>query len=113
MKIARFVLSTIGAALLLSGCYSHRHDGYTHGPASAPTYDFDYYPEAQVYYYPQQRVYYWTDGGAWRSGPRVPQYYVLRAPVRVRLNAPEPYRYHEQVREQYPPGHHQRQQGPY
>jgi hypothetical protein len=61
-----------------------------------------YYPDAEVYYYPQRHVYYWSDGGAWRSGARVPPNYVLRSHVTVNLKSPEPYQYHDQVRVQYP-----------
>jgi hypothetical protein len=65
-----------------------------------------YYPDVEVYFEPHRHVYYWSDGGAWRSGPRVPQNIVLRSSVRVELDSPEPYRYHDELRKKYP---HQRQ----
>ena len=68
-----------------------------------------YYPEAEVYYQPRGHVYYWNEGGAWRSGPRVPPTFVLRSHVTVALQSPEPYRYHDEVRAKHP-RHQERQE---
>jgi hypothetical protein len=95
-------LLAVGSALLLIGCYVDRPRGYVRSPAVEASYSYVYYPDAEVYYEPQRHVYYWADGGAWRSGPRVPQNIVLRSSVRVNLDSPEPYRHHEEVRAQHP-----------
>ena len=92
----------IGSALLLIGCYVDRPRGYAGGPSVEASYSYLYYPDAEVYYYPQRHVYYWNDGGAWRSGSRVPSNFVLRSRVSVNLNSPEPYRHHDEVRTKYP-----------
>lgn len=102
MKITRYLLPSLVAALLLSGCYSHRDRGYTRSPEPYARYSYAYYPEAEVYYYPARRVYYWNDGRTWRSGTRVPSNYVLHSHVTVTLSSAEPYRHHDQVRTQYP-----------
>ena len=113
MKIASYLLLGIGAALLVSGCHSHRDRGYTRSPEPYARYSYVYYPEAEVYYYPARRVYYWNDGRTWRSGARVPSNYVLRSYVTVNLDSPEPYRYHDQVRTQYPRDRHWHGDGRY
>jgi hypothetical protein len=95
-------LLAIGSALLLIGCYTDHNRGYGRGPDVGVSYSYLYYPDAEVYYQPQRHVYYWNDGGAWRSGPRVPPNYVLRSHVTVRLNSHEPYQYHDELRTQYP-----------
>ena len=95
-------LLVIGGALLLVGCYVEQPRGYNHGPAMEASYAYVYYPDAEVYYEPHRHVYFWADGGAWRSGPRVPANYVLRSRVTVNLNSPEPYRYHDEVRAKHP-----------
>jgi len=81
-------LLAVGSALLLIGCYVDRPRGYVRSPAVEASYSYVYYPDAEVYYEPQRHVYYWADGGAWRSGPRVPQNIVLRSSVRVNLDSP-------------------------
>ena len=59
-----------GSALLLSGC---EEVAYTGG--GAVYYDYDYYPDCDVYFYPRAHIYYWNEGGAWRSGDRLPAVY--------------------------------------
>ena len=92
----------ISGLLWLVGCYVEQPRGYVGGPAVYAGYSYVYYPDAEVYYEPQHHVYYWAEGGAWRSGPRVPQNIVLRSSVRVDLDSPEPYRHHDEVRTKYP-----------
>ena len=106
-KIA--LLAMISCTLPLLVAMSERPRGDMRGPAVAVSYGYDYYPDAEVYYYPQRRVYYWNDGGAWRSGPRVPSTYVLRSSVRVDLPSPEPYRHHDEVRAKHPRHQEERQ----
>jgi hypothetical protein len=100
----KLTLLALSSSLLLFGCYGgHRH-GYARGPFGYATYSYEYYPDVEVYFEPHRHVYYWSDGGMWRSGPRVPQNIVLRSSVRVDLDSPEPYRRHEEVRAKHP-GH--------
>ena len=48
-------------------------------PAPSPAYyDYDYYPDWNVYYYPAGSTYYWYDNGTWVSGSRLPPRYVIR-----------------------------------
>ena len=65
--------------LLSAGCVG------VAGPGPVAYYDYDYYPEWDVYYYPEGHIYYWNDGGHWRSGGRLPSHYVLRDENRERL----------------------------
>jgi hypothetical protein len=98
----KLTLLSIVSALLLIGCYTERPREYVRSPAVEASYSYVYYPDAEVYYEPQRHVYFWADGGAWRSGPRVPGNIVLRSHVTVNLNSSEPYRHHEEVRAQHP-----------
>jgi hypothetical protein len=104
-------LLAIGSALLLIGCYTEPRQAYISGPTVEASYSYVYYPEVEVYYQPQRHVYFWADGGAWRSGPRVPSNMVLRSHVTVNLNTPEPYRRHDEVRAQHPRPPQQQQRG--
>jgi hypothetical protein len=106
MKNKLAILAIICALPLLVAMAERRH-GEARGPAVGVSFNYVYYPDAEVYYEPQHRVYYWNDGGAWRSGPRAPQNYVLRSSVRINLDSPEPYRHHDEVRAKYP---HQKQE---
>ena len=65
-----------GVTLLAPGCTVHHEVAYESGPY-AGYYDYDYYPEANVYFYPAGGVYYWHDGHRWTSGRRLPNRYVL------------------------------------
>lgn len=110
MKDKLIILTiAIGSSLVVSGCYydGRQHEsaygssGYARSSGYA-TYSYVYYPDEEVYYEPHRHVYYWSDGGAWRSGARVPRNFVLRSSVRVDLDSPEPYRHHNEVRTKYP-----------
>jgi len=88
-----------GALLcLLAGCVGEVY------PSSGPVaYDYDYYPDGDVYFYPQARLYYWNDGGHWRSGQWLPPRYHLREEERehLRLHSREPWREHAPERPQF------------
>lgn len=101
MKNKLTILALISVLPLLVAMAA-RHHRDAPGPAVGVSYSYVYYPDAEVYYYPQRHVYYWADGGAWRSGPRVPPTYVLRSHVTVNLDSPEPYQHHDEVRAKYP-----------
>jgi hypothetical protein len=103
MKVKLIVLTfAISGVLGLVGCYVERPHEYTRGPEVGASYSYVYYPDAEVYFEPHRQVYYWSDGGSWRSGPRVPQNIVLRTHVTIDLDSPEPYKHHEEVRAKYP-----------
>jgi hypothetical protein len=103
MKDRLIVLTfAISSLLVAIGCFVEQPHGYARGPAVNASYSYEYYPDAEVYFEPQRHVYYWSEGGAWRSGERVPQNIVLRSSVRVDLDSREPYRHHDEVRAKYP-----------
>jgi hypothetical protein len=98
----KLTLLALSSSLLLFGCYvEHRYES-ARGLAVSASYSYVYYPDVEVYFEPHRHVYYWSEGGAWRSGPRVPPTIVLRSHVTVNLDSPEPYRHHEEVRAQHP-----------
>ena len=102
MKDKLTLLVVSSSLLLLIGCYVDSPHGYVRGPTVQASYSYVYYPDVEVYFEPQHHVYYWAEGGAWRSGARVPQNIVLRSSVRVNLDSPEPYKHHDEVRTKYP-----------
>jgi len=71
-------------------------------PEAAVGYDYDYYPDEEVYFYPTTGVYFWFGGGGWHSGRRLPDGIVLHDRVRVNLNTRRPYEQHESIRARYP-----------
>jgi hypothetical protein len=71
-------------------------------PVAEAGYDYEYYPDEEVYFYPATGVYFWFGGGGWHSGPHAPDGIVLHDHVTVRLNSPRPYEQHETVRAQHP-----------
>jgi hypothetical protein len=92
----------ICSSLMLIGCYEGSQHRSAPGPAVNASYSYEYYPDAEVYFEPQSHVYYWSEGGAWRSGARVPQNIVLRSSVKVDLDSPEPSKHHDEVKAKYP-----------
>jgi hypothetical protein len=66
------VLLLGGVMWLAPGCVTRAEVGY------GGYYDYDYYPDSDVYFYPEGRVYYWHDEGHWRSGRRLPPHFDLR-----------------------------------
>src|ERR1043166_7136174 len=95
MKV-KLTLLALSSSLLLFGCYAEHRHGYARGPDVYARYSYVYYPDVEVYFEPHRHVYYWSEGGTWRSGPRVPPTFVLRSYVTVNLDSPEPYRRHEE-----------------
>jgi hypothetical protein len=87
-----------GAALLSAGCADVGYAGASYG-----YYDYDYYPEGNVYFYPQGGIYYWNDAGHWRSGRRIPERYEWREEHRehLRLHSREPWIEHHEERRDY------------
>jgi hypothetical protein len=86
--------SLIGVSALLSGgCADVGYVGGSYG-----YYDYDYYPDGQVYFYPQGGIYYWNDRGHWRSGRRLPGGYELHEEHRehLRLHSREPWTEHHE-----------------
>ena len=110
MKTKLAVVAIISSALPLLIAMSERPHGDMRRPAVAVSYSYQYYPDVEVYYAPERHVYYWADGGAWRSGPRVPPNFVLRSSVRVHLDSPEPYRHHDEIRAKHPRHQEEQQQ---
>ncbi|HVM51441.1 MAG TPA: hypothetical protein VMU04_25645 [Candidatus Acidoferrum sp.] len=75
------------AAVLTSGCAGGT---YATGPYSY--YDYDYYPDLNVYYYPAGGYYNWYQGGVWHTGRHLPPRYTLahshHERLRFRTNRP-------------------------
>ena len=97
VKTLGIVLVSGGVILWFTGCTAttdrnHEHYGEL-GHHNSHYYRYDYYPDANVYYYPEGQMYYWYHDGRWKSGPRLPDRYVLRAENRQRLRSrtPEPW----------------------
>ena len=93
--------------LSISGCHDgddrHRHVQQIETERRAEVYDYEYYPDSEVYYYPQRRVYYWRESGEWRNGDRLPaQRHLEDRPVTVQLRGERPYEFHEEVRVKHP-----------
>jgi hypothetical protein len=69
----------LGSAMLFStGCvaYAPGPDGY---------YDYDYYPDVDVYYYSVGGIYYWNRDGRWFHGRHLPPHFVLHDENRQHL----------------------------
>jgi hypothetical protein len=82
-------LRALGVGLVLGGIawWSAGCAVEEHGPYRAGVYyDYDYYPDADVYFYPEGRIYYWRHEGHWKSGPVLPDRYVLREERREHLH---------------------------
>jgi hypothetical protein len=92
-------LRALGVAVVLGGLawWSAGCTVEEHGPYRAGVYyDYDYYPDANVYFYPEGRIYYWYHDGRWKSGPVLPDRYVIREERRehLHLRSREPWREH-------------------
>jgi len=99
LKLSAWSLLLAGL-MALGGCVEE--SPYPPPPGPVAYYDYWYYPDVEVYYLPGRHMYYWRDGGQWRSGPRAPAGVTLDAHVGVRLDTPEPYSHHEEIRARYP-----------
>ncbi|HVM51442.1 MAG TPA: hypothetical protein VMU04_25650 [Candidatus Acidoferrum sp.] len=64
-----------GACLLTQGCSST--EAVT-GPPAVATYDYDYYPDWNVYYSASDGTYHWYDNGQWRAARHLPPRYASR-----------------------------------
>jgi hypothetical protein len=109
----RWAVVAAGAAAFAASAPLVRADAIVHIgigiPAPAPTvYAYTYYPDQEVYFVPETGVYWWSVGGVWYSGPHVPNNVVLGGSVKLRVDAPEPWRHHEVIVKQYPHRPHDR-----
>ena len=77
--------------LLMTGCATY--DG---GGGAVVYYDYNYYPDCDVYYYPRAHVYYWNEGGAWRSGGQLPDRYAghVQHTEQLRVQSQQPWTAH-------------------
>lgn len=84
-RLQKAVAGTMAAAglALLAGCAA---DVYPAPGGEVAYYDYDYYPDVNVYFYPHDRVYYWNDHDHWRSGRYLPNRYHLDAGHRQQLH---------------------------
>jgi len=82
-----------GSVMWFAGCVAPASVQYS---ATAPYYDYYYYPQANVYFYPSGHVYYWHDGSRWQSGRHVPSRYSFHDERRqqLRLHTREPWTEH-------------------
>ncbi len=97
-----------GSFTLLYGTGCEIHDGVvTAGVSTNGYYDYDYYPDSEVYFYPSGNVYYWQDHNNWHHGRDLPRNFDVhnQRHTPLHLNTARPYELHNQTRAQYP-GHH-------
>jgi hypothetical protein len=80
----------LAGPLLMGGCAAYV------GGGGAVNYDYDYYPDCDAYYYPHGHLYYWNEGGAWRSGDRLPDRYAGHAQhtEQIHLHSQQPWTEH-------------------
>ena len=105
-------LGIIAASALLAAVLGMEGAGCEHGgvyvnagPAYAPGYyDYDYYPDTEVYYYPSGRVWWWRDRDEWRSGRELPRGFDAHRGnhVAVRLQTDRPWTAHAKVQAEHP-----------
>lgn len=88
-------LLAAGALSLLAGCAA---DVYPEPVGGVAYYDYDYYPDADVYFYPEGHYYYWRDHDHWRHGGRLPYDYHLNEEHRehLHLRTREPWTEHHE-----------------
>lgn len=72
-----------GGLAFFAGCEA---EVYPEPGGPVAYYDYDYYPEANVYFYPEGHVYYWNDHDHWRSGRYLPYHYHLNEEQREHLH---------------------------
>jgi len=66
------VLLLAGGLMLSPGCVGVGYEG------GVAYYEYDYYPDWDIYYYPRGHVWYWNEGGHWRSGGSLPPRYAVQ-----------------------------------
>ena|SRR5215469_17423292 len=88
----------LGGTLLSAGC-----EGVVYTGGAGVYYDYDYYPDCDVYYYPRTRIYYWSEGGRWYSGERLPPHFEFHAEHReqLRLHSQQPWTEHHEEHRNY------------
>jgi hypothetical protein len=96
-----------GVVVVMGAAACHR--GYvevSNGPVAVGTYDYEYYPDSQVYFYPTERVYYWHGHDGWEHGRDLPaQVHVDRGhAVALHLKTARPYEEHDRIIHEHP-GH--------
>lgn len=93
---------------------SERHGPPPWAPAHGwrRKHEYHYYPITQVYYYPHVKRYYWLEGGDWKTGVRLPSYYVIEESKRVVFELDdEPHKHHFRIKNDYPPEYFERGKG--
>lgn len=93
--------AAFGGLLLFTGCADVAYEG----GVGVAYYDYDYYPDCDVYFCPDRHIYYWYEGGGWRSGGSLPSHYVLRADLRqhMQLHSQQPWTEYRPARVSPPP----------
>lgn len=94
-----------GAMFLMTGAGCESGGFYaTYDQPALGYYDYDYYPNNEVYYYPSSHTWWWRDRDEWRHGRDLPHNFDIHGDrhVPVRLNSDRPYTSHERTRAQYP-----------
>jgi hypothetical protein len=51
-------------------------------------YDYEFYPDWNVYYYPAGETYYWAENGHWRSSHQLPPRYTIGQARHERVHSP-------------------------
>jgi len=102
----------LAACSTTNGKVTSRHKG--HGPPShAPAWGYRakhlywYYADAFVYFDVSRRVYFYLEGSNWRVVANLPARYRsrLKSYVEIEMDTDEPYKFFEEHKKLYPPGH--------
>lgn len=100
-----------GCVVAVDGPPAYRGGPPPHAPAHGyrSSYRYNYYPEAGVYFDLDRHLYFYLDSG-WHHAARLPRDFRARlgAPVFLTLDVDQPYRYYDDHRRAYPPGHGKR-----
>ncbi len=74
-------------------------------------YRYHYYPDAHVYFDVRRQLYFYLSDGDWKVAVRLPHHLRIRLGdhVNVDLRSSKPYRFHNDHRRRFPPGHFKRQ----
>jgi hypothetical protein len=108
-RMSRY-LAAAAAATFFSMGLAACHHGYvevSNTPVATGYYDYEYYPDSEVYYYPTEHVYYWRDHDRWEHGRDLPGHIRVDrdSHVALRLNTARPYDQHARIVREHP-GHH-------
>lgn len=109
----------LGGVLFFTGCEGVVYTGgggvvYAGGGGGVVYYDYDYYPDWDVYFYPRAHIYYWYEGGRWCSGERLPPRFEIREEHRehLRLHTQQPWTEHHREHGDYERHeHHEHEHG--